>query len=268
MSESRKNIGLPFQYDQFAEQIANARAHIAQRHAKVVRAELDFLLSLLSTSKVPELLLDIGSATGGATRLACANMGIIPICLDKSLNMLKQAKPISSSQNIPLHRVCGIAEALPFVSCCFMVATLNSVVHHIEKRSLAFRETLRVLQPGGILGICTLSHDQIRQHHLAKLFPRISVLNQQRYPSIELLLQELKSVGFETVDVLTSPFCERILTEQYRASILGRYGSVLHLLSETEFEAGIQQMERLLSASPSVFELRVSYTFIGARTPN
>lgn len=181
--------------------------------------------------------------------------------------MLKQAKSINSSQNIPLHRVCGIAEALPFVSCCFMLATLNSVVHHFEKRSLAFRETLRVLRPRGILGICTLSHDQIRQHHLLKLFPRISTLNRQRYPPIELMLQELKSVGFETVDVLTSSFHERILNEQYRASILGRYGSVLQLISETEFGAGIQQLERFFSASPSVFGLRFSNTFIGARTP-
>lgn len=268
MSDIERDFGLTFQYDQFAEQIANARALISLRHAKVVRAELDFLLSSLGTVKVPEFLLDIGSATGDATRLACVDVGIVPICLDKSLNMLKQTKPPNSSQNMPLHRICGIAEALPIASSCFMVAMMNSVVHHLEDRPLAFREARRVLQPSGILGICTLSHDQIRQHHLAKLFPRISTLNGQRYPPIELLLQELKSVGFETVDILTPSFLERILAEQYRASILGRYGSVLHLLNETEFEAGIQQLERFLSTTSSPFELRFSYTFIGAKTPN
>jgi SAM-dependent methyltransferase len=52
-----------------------------------------------------------------------------------------------SSGNVRLHRC--VAEALPFADATFDVVSAYAFVHHLKDYSMALREALRVLKPGG-----------------------------------------------------------------------------------------------------------------------
>ncbi len=253
-----------FDYDQLAKGIGPARALIARRHAKLIRAQIKSLVN--ETTIAPTVLLDVGSGNGNSITLACKELGIGVVCLDLSLEMLKQAES-KFQGNVIIHLLNSLAEALPISSHTQSLILMNSVIHHIRQPILAFGEALRVLHPGGVLGIRTLSHKQIHDHHLTRIFPKISSLNVARYPSINDLVASLQEVGFDQVIVSSKSFVEKVPVAEYRDPIVMRYGSILHLLDQTEFEDGIHKLlDRIQLLRSSTLPICFSYTFITAKT--
>ncbi len=89
-------------------------------------------------------LLDLGCGTGFIIDLAKELFDTID-GVDITQAMLDRVD--LSSGNVRLHRC--VAEALPFADATFDVVSAYAFVHHLKDYSMALREALRVLKPGG-----------------------------------------------------------------------------------------------------------------------
>lgn len=94
-----------------------------------------------------ERVLEIGSGTG-ALLVAAARVGLNPIGLDRSTEMMGQARRRLARHGLPIRLVQGDWRALPFGAATFdtVIATFPA---EVILEAEAWRELARVLAPGG-----------------------------------------------------------------------------------------------------------------------
>jgi len=103
------------------------------------------------------VILDIATGTGDfAVELLKYNPRIV-IGLDPIYIMLRQAKIKLSSCRDHFESVAAYGEKLPFQSETFTHSTISYGIRNADNRSLIYAETIRVLKPGGILGVLEFS---------------------------------------------------------------------------------------------------------------
>ena len=95
-------------------------------------------------------LLDVGCGSGAATLAVQGLVGAhgFVVGLDISLPMLRRAALGGAA-----HLVAGIVPGLPFHDGCFDAVTASLVLSHVERYEAALRDMVRVLKPGGRLGV-------------------------------------------------------------------------------------------------------------------
>lgn len=95
-------------------------------------------------------VLDIGCGTGAAGCAARSRLGSrgYVVALDLSLPMLRFAEVAGGG--LP---VVGTATCLPFDTGCFDAVMANLVLSHLDSYDEALREMVRVLKPGGQVGV-------------------------------------------------------------------------------------------------------------------
>ncbi len=95
-------------------------------------------------------LLDVGCGSGPATLAAQEAVGVhgFVVGLDISLAMLRRAAVGGAG-----HLVAGIVPGLPFHECSFDGVAASLVLSHVEQYVPALRDMVRVLRPGGRLGV-------------------------------------------------------------------------------------------------------------------
>lgn len=125
---------------------ANAYAH-SPTHAR--DRDLDRLLEHLRL-QAEDRVLDVATGTGFTAAREAEAAGLI-IGLDLTLGMLREAKRLNEAETI--RWVVGDAAALPFASAAFDVVTVRRAPHHFSDLARAIAEMLRVLRPGGRIGI-------------------------------------------------------------------------------------------------------------------
>ncbi|MDH4226424.1 MAG: methyltransferase domain-containing protein [Deltaproteobacteria bacterium] len=130
------------------------------RHAsfqKEIAAELAELIDAH-----PGLTLDIGSGTGAVARLLKKKWPDINVfSTDIAEDMLKVAKEkLNGSSNM---LVTADFERLPFAASCFDTALSSLSYQWAADIGAAFRETQRVLRPGGRFAFSTLGPDTMRE---------------------------------------------------------------------------------------------------------
>jgi ubiquinone/menaquinone biosynthesis C-methylase UbiE len=100
------------------------------------------------------VVLDVGCGTGAATRFAQAAVGSrgvsggISVGLDVSLAMLRHATAKGLER-----MVAGAVPGLPFRSASFDGVAASLVISHVEAHEAALCDMVRVLKPGGRLGV-------------------------------------------------------------------------------------------------------------------
>lgn len=120
----------------------------------------DALFELLPPDLKFHLALDIGSATGRvAFELSGRNPSSSVIALDISRAMLKKAKERSSAGGSSGHFSCVVSdfEELPFRSCSIDLVISNLTYQWADSLPKAFEELYRVLAPGGLVLMNTLT---------------------------------------------------------------------------------------------------------------
>jgi len=107
--------------------------------------------------KPGEQVLEIGIGTGSSL-IELADQ-VYPVGLDLSFKMLKQARVHLKNAGKPVRLVQGDALRLPFPSGCFDSAFMAFTLELMDtpEISIVLGEIRRILQPGGRLGIVSLS---------------------------------------------------------------------------------------------------------------
>jgi SAM-dependent methyltransferase len=203
--------------------------------------------------------LDVGCGTG-LLALALAERGVKVWGVDPSEEMLAQARAtVGRRAGLKL----GRAESLPFKDGWFERVVLRLVVHLVD-RAQAFSEMARVLAPGGRAVLATYTPNHFEWFWLTSLFPEVRELDRARFPTPEMLVQELSAAGFDSARVRTVLQQTRLRREEALERIRGRYISTLRLLDEATFAAGLGRAEREL---PEVIESPLEWAVVTAERP-
>jgi len=221
-------------------------------HFDALAARYDRLRVPLEVTPIHELLaregglpgkrvLDIGCGTGAHALIFAERFGSTVSGIDASAGMVAQAR--AKLPDADLRQ--GLAEELPFPDASFDVALMMLVVHHLE-RPRAFREAARVLVPGGRLLITTSNPDAFPRFWMAPLFPSYADIEHARFPSFEALDADLRAAGFKSRRRIDHTVPRAFSREEALAKLRGRHASTFDLLSEQEYEAGVERAEREL----------------------
>ncbi len=195
-------------------------------------------------------ILDIGCGTGNYTDLferVTRAQGARVCAIEPSAGMLAKAR--QKNQRIDFRQ--SSAEQIPFADANFDFIYMTDVIHHVPDIEAMFREIRRVLKPDGKVCIVTQSHRQIERRPVVQFFPGTARVDKARYPDIDVIRASAEGCGlawlkeavlFEDEPVeLGSGFLQLARSKGY---------SMFHLLSEEEYQAGMQQLEAALVNGP------------------
>ncbi|HNW27955.1 MAG TPA: methyltransferase domain-containing protein [Spirochaetota bacterium] len=191
-------------------------------------------------------VLDIGCGTGSLGFQVHKESGARVTGIDRSLEMLGGAPRRSV---LPL---CADLDgrSLPFKDEVFDAIIGTYVIQHIGNLGLLFSECFRVLRDGMIL-LLTSSHEQIDCYHpvLKEFFPGFTELEKKRFPDIGAVASFLDRAGFRDVE-FHDVFLEKIVLDRsYLEKVEGKFVSTYHLLSEEEFNRGVNMLRRFTEES-------------------
>jgi ubiquinone/menaquinone biosynthesis C-methylase UbiE len=204
-------------------------------------------------------LVDIGCGTGADAAALATDHGVrVRAAVDASEEMLAVARERLGATGTKV--LLAHAEELPFAAGSFERATMNTVVHLLD-RPRAFAEAVRVLDSGGRLGIVTIDPAAAGSYWLAAYFPSFARIDSERFPSAESLERDLRAAGFATVAAHPSPLRLSRTREQALAMLHGRFASSFALMDEDEIAAGIERAEAEL---PPVVETTLARLIVVA----
>lgn len=98
-------------------------------------------------------VLDLGAGNGAVELALAADLGIVPVSVDRIWNFSGAA--IHRHARTPFRRVVAEAQALPFRSAAFDAILSLETLEHLEIPGEAGREATRVLRPGGSILLTT-----------------------------------------------------------------------------------------------------------------
>lgn len=248
-------------YDQLAEVYGRNR----KLHPLVLK-QLVSLGRLTDESRV----LEIGCGIGNYIKTIAAKTGAICTGMDPSREMLRIAQ---SNHGLPKNRrdsggadvtfIKGSAEEMPLADRQFDLAFSVDVIHHVQARDTAAHELFRVLKPGGTAAIVMESEDDIRNRTpQVAYFPDTIAVELGRYPTVEVIQQELLDAGFEVGETIPVSMPHQVTD---LAPYHDKAFSSLHLISDEAFVAGIERMKQDFAAG-SIAGVR-RYTIITGRRP-
>ncbi len=201
--------------------------------------------------------LEVGCGTGNYITAMAETSGCFACGLDPSSEMLARVPAIQ------VRRVLGRAEELTFADDAFDLVFTVDVIHHVSDKAAFYRETARVLAPGGRLCTVTDSADMIRRREiLSGYFPETVAIELGRYPRIVQLQVWMEGAGLETFRV-------EAVEERYEITsaqpFRDRAYSSLHLIPMEAWRAGLERLERDLALGP--IEGAARYACVWARKP-
>lgn len=141
-SDARKEV-TQMQFGRRASAYAHSASH---RHDK----DLELLLEHLRPTRT-DLALDVATGTG-FTAVAFRSRVRAVVGMDLTWAMLREAQGLPSPGG-RIQWVVADADALPFASAAFTIVTCRRAAHHFVHLQRAVGEMVRVLAPGGRLGL-------------------------------------------------------------------------------------------------------------------
>ena len=188
-------------------------------------------------------ILDLGCGTGNLSAQLLERIPVEAIGIDKSLQMLHKATKKS------LQVLCGDADhrLLPFKDHSFDLVIGSYVIHHIKNSMDLIRECYRVLKNGALI-LITSSHRQIENLHpvLSDFFPSLIELDKKRFPELTELDHAFQSAGFKGIKHKELTINRIPIDMNYLDKVRDKFVSTFHLLSEDEFEAGVEKLEAFI----------------------
>jgi ubiquinone/menaquinone biosynthesis C-methylase UbiE len=205
------------------------------------------------------LVLDIGCGTGNNTLLFKEATHAKVTGLDLSYGMLEKA--YEKSKQIPF--VQAPADTLPFASGAFDFVFMTEVIHHLPDPYSSIEDIYRVLKKRGSLCIVTQSHKQIDGRMTSRFFPASARVDKKRYPDTDVIEAYMLKIGFNSTDLKEYQFRSTQLGEDYLNTARNHGYSMLHKISQEEYEQGLQALDAAFASGEELI-YSPGYTFVWA----
>jgi SAM-dependent methyltransferase len=203
------------------------------------------------------VVLDIGCGTCSNTLLFMKTSNTRVVGIDLSRGMLDRACQKSTDLNL----IQSSADRIPFKTCSFDFAYMTEVIHHVPDFRAAIASAGRALRNHGQLCVVTQSHQQIDKRITSRFFPSTVGIDKSRYPSIQEIEGTMLDNHFVKVGNDTHEFATEDLGTEYLETIEQRAYSMLHMISEKEFQEGLARLREVMhSDEPLIYTPR--YTFV------
>lgn len=209
------------------DRLAGAYAH---RHEAGVERRVVPALEAAAVG-TGDLVIDVGGGRGRHAAAMRALAGCRSVVVDPSSAMLAQARAAG------VEVVRGRGERLPFADASATLVFFHLSIHHGDWAAMV-SEASRVVRPGGVVWVWTMSPDYHRSSHLARWFPRVGAIDAARFPAPGELRVALAAGGGRTGLVTAVEHVARPAADWVEAVRAG-YVSTLHLLSREEIEDGL-----------------------------
>lgn len=193
-------------------------------------------------------VLDAGCGTGShAVLLQQASAAMQVFGADPSWGMLGRARQKNSRVMFLQARV----EALPLQNQFFDFIYMTDVIHHIPDIGHMFATMRPVLAPHGRVCIVTQSHRQIENRPVVEFFPGTARVDTARYPDIDAIIASAERSALVCRKQETLFEGDPLQLGADYLQLVRRKGySMLHLLPENEYAAGLLALENALQAGP------------------
>lgn len=202
----------------------------------------------LADLKTGQTLLALGCGTGRFAIPFAYNFGLKVTGADKSPAMLRRA------QEKDLKKLCKWveydAENFPLYQDYFDSIFMCHLLHHLSRPQIAINNCYTMLKPGGVLIIRYGAWSQIKEDTVHTFFPEAKEIDKNRTPEIKDVEKWLKKTGF--IDVTSKVTFQQTydsLKSLLKALSL-KETSVLTLISEKSFHAGLAQLRRHIKLNP------------------
>jgi ubiquinone/menaquinone biosynthesis C-methylase UbiE len=192
---------------------------------------------------------DVGSGTGIWAKFIVEWFDTDVIGIEPSTGMRSRAT--QTRRHSRVHYVGGAAEHLPLRDASCGAVWMSTVVHHFADLHAAAREARRVLRDGGPVLIrqsFSGRHDGILW---TGFFPSALRLAEQRHPTIETVIEAFTKAGFRHHEVCEVTQIAAADLHEYVQRTATRSDSTLELISDEEFERGLEELRNLAENSPS-----------------
>ena len=221
---------------------------ISQIYDDVRAGDLALIRCLIQAlPSCPDLrILDIGCGTGNYTDLFQKLTQAEVYGVEPSEGMLAKAR----QKNERITFKTGLADHIPFEDDFFDFVYMTDVIHHIPNIEAMFAEIWRVLRSGGMGCIVTQSHRQIEARPIAQYFPSTARVDKERYPDIDEIIEAAQAQGFTRTEgeILSEEPLE--LDDSYLELVRKKGYSMLHLISDEEYQTGLEALEQALRNGP------------------
>ena len=212
-------------------------------------------------------LIDLGCGTGRWTIPLTERTGCETVGVDSSPEMLEKAREKDRGNVVTWLE--GDVEYLDMIEPeSFDCAFMSLMMHHVYDHQTTFRGVHRVLRFGGVFLIRQGTLEQILNDVTHQFFPETVSIDLARTPLTCQIEGWLEKAGFEDIKAelvkqTSYPSNERLLTE-LRLRVI----SVLRMISDEAFEAGLQRVEEYFRSNPEDESLRQDlFTLFSARKP-
>jgi len=195
-------------------------------------------------SYIPEQItriLDLGSGTGRFSPWLVEAFDADVIAVDPSEKMRQHAiahNPLSERITI----LPGAGEAIPLDDASVDLVFLSMIYHHLPDVAATMHEIRRVLRAGGYLVIRNTTKENLPRIPMFTFFPTARVLDEQRMPGRQEMMQQAGSAGLHTLALTPVRQLFTASYQQYLAKLSTRSVSALELISDEEFTLGIERL--------------------------
>lgn len=98
-------------------------------------------------------------------------------------------------------KVGDVGNKFPYENDYFNFVFSVNVLHYIKDLYHCFSESYRILRDRGIILTVTDSEEDIRNRAMSKYFPESVENDLRKYPSIKIIVDEIKKVRFRDIGI-------------------------------------------------------------------
>ena len=205
-------------------------------------------------------VVDIGGGRG-AQAAACRAAGARAIVADPSAAMVQHAV----GRGDGIEGVLARGESLPFAAGTADLAFFHLSIHHGDWRRM-LDEAYRITRPGGQVWVWTTSDAHHRASFLARWFPSVGEIDEERFPRVGDLEDHLGGLGLLGTTVGHRDVLHRAASE-WVAAVRAGFVSTLHLLDAGEIEAGLSAFHAAHPDPDADVEYELEYAGVWCSRP-
>lgn len=140
----------------------------------------------------------------------------------------------------------------PFRPATFVCVFAGFMVHLLndDEKARFYENAFEALLKGGSLVVLTASEDDLRRRIPARFFPSSLTIDLERYRSVAWNIAQLRAAGF--ADVKDEPLVLDPAHVHEMTLYENRHASILRLIPQDEYEAGIERMRAAANCGPIV----------------